>query len=183
MEGVHVRGRPVLCELHCVEPHCGRRATWRVGVWGRISNGVQANHPNCLSGRELDRQGRLGYSILLGKWMRTSIFWVEGVQRVWGAPQPEKGAYYRGIWGLKQRGRRRHAVNLDPELISMCMNYVTWTALIFPLWFVWPTINPLGIVSWSKIEEILSIFYKPFFFFFIPHFPSWQRNGMGGGII
>ena len=70
---VHIQGRSVLCELHYVEPRCGE-VTQRVGLWGRISNEIQANHPNCLSERELDRQGRLGLSILLGKWIRTSMF-------------------------------------------------------------------------------------------------------------
>lgn len=45
-------------------------------------------------------------------------------------PQPEKGAYYRGIWGLKQGGRRRQGVNLDPELISCA-----WTMSPGQSWF------------------------------------------------
>ena len=81
--------------------------------------------------RELDREGRSRFEQTLRKMDENKPILIRGSsQSLRECPQPEKGAYYRGILGLKQGGRRRDGVNLDPELISLSMNHVTWTVLI-----------------------------------------------------
>lgn len=58
----------------------------------------------------------------LGKWTITSVS-SGSSENLEECAKPEKGAYYRGILGLRQWGRRRRGVNLDHKLISLCINY------------------------------------------------------------